>query len=262
MGNYLYKQELSELEDQSWFPNWMRTHQVSFLAFMAQKFELYRPVVPVLADIFINCQTNTWTDLASGAGGPVSFFKKAIPNAPIVVLTDKYPSTPMAGLPQGIKYHPQPVDIETTDPPQTGLITVFNGFHHFSWAARQKLLRHAAHHGRPLLVGEILTPGLASMLKVIVATTLGQLIFNPFVKPFRWHRIIFTYLLPLHLLTTLYDGLISVIKSPSKEELNKLVSQCNRPGYSFVIQPIQGRWVSGTLLIGKPDKNSLPPTKA
>lgn len=262
MGNYLYKQQLWELEDQPWFPDWMRAHQVSYLAFLADKFELYSPVIPYLTEIFQTGNTMAWTDLASGAGGPVSFFKKAIPKAPIVLLTDKYPSTPMKSFPQGIRYHPQPVDVETTDPPQAGLITVFNGFHHFSWEVRQKLLRHAAHTGRPLLIGEILTPGLLSILKVLVATTIGQLVFNPFVKPFRWHRIIFTYLLPLHLLTTLYDGLISVIKSPSKEELNKLVSQCNRPGYSFVIHPIQGRWVSGTLLIGKPDKNSLPPAKA
>jgi hypothetical protein len=56
--------------------------------------------------------------------------------------------------------------------------------------------------------------------------------------------------------------LVSVIKSPSRAELKKLISPYNRFGYSFVIVPIKGRWVTGTLLIGKPENNSLPPAKA
>ena len=259
MANYLYKRQLPELEDQSWFPGWMRAHQVSYLAFLAEKFKLYSPVVPYLTDLFEKSHSTTWTDLASGAGGPISFFKSTIKTMPAVLLTDKYPPTAVAGLPAGVSYHANPVDVAITNPPQSGLVTIFNGFHHLSETARHKLLQHVAETGRPFLAGEILTPGLATVLKVLVATTIGQLLFNPFVKPFRWHRVICTYLLPLHLLTTLYDGLVSVLKSPSPGELKKLTNRHNRHGYSFVVLPLRGRWVSGTLLIGKPEYNCLPP---
>jgi hypothetical protein len=237
----------------------MRAHQVSYLAFLAEKFKLYSPVVPYLADLFEKTQCTTWTDLASGAGGPINFFKSTLKTIPAVLLTDKYPPMDVANLLAGISYHANPVDIASANPPQTGLITIFNGFHHLSEAARHKLLQHVAETGRPFLACEILTPSMVTMLKVLVATTIGQLLFNPFVKPFRWHRVLCTYLLPLHLLTTLYDGLVSVLKSPSPGELKKLTSQYNRHGYSFVILPLKGRWVSGTLLIGKPAYNCSPP---
>jgi len=45
----------------------------------------------------------------------------------------------------------------------------------------------------------------------------------PFIKPFKWSRIIYTYILPVIPITLLYDGIISCVNTYPLNELEKII---------------------------------------
>jgi hypothetical protein len=58
-------------------------------------------------------------------------------------------------------------------------------------------------------------------------TTIGVLLFSPFIKPFSWQRLFFTYIIPINIITISFDGIISVLKSRSFNAYKKLYSGVN-----------------------------------
>ena len=50
------------------------------------------------------------------------------------------------------------------------------------------------------------------------------LLLTPFVRPFRWSRLLFTYLIPLIPLLVLFDGTVSFLRLYSREELREVIA--------------------------------------
>ena len=61
--------QLFEIEDQAWFPRRLRNYMTDFLRTVAEKFNLFEPVVPVLRDILAEAGKKRIVDLASGGDG-------------------------------------------------------------------------------------------------------------------------------------------------------------------------------------------------
>lgn len=83
---------------------------------------------------------------------------------------------------------------------------------------------------------------LVAILTVAVSPLL-VLLLTPFIRPFTWTRIIFTYAIPALPLFILFDGLVSCLRSYSPEELLQLASRADAPGFA---------WESGTLATRTP----------
>ena len=60
---------LFELEDQKWFPSFLRNYGTDFLQFLSNKTKIYKPIVPVIAKGLKKSGTNQIIDLGSGGGG-------------------------------------------------------------------------------------------------------------------------------------------------------------------------------------------------
>jgi hypothetical protein len=60
------------------------------------------------------------------------------------------------------------------------------------------------------------------MLKVLFMTTAGTLLLTPFIRPFSFRRLLFTYVLPLNIITITYDGIVSVCRSTSAGGYQKM----------------------------------------
>lgn len=202
---------LFELEDLPGFPSALRRQQVEFIGWLVDRFGIYAPVVPLLAEATDRARNTAITDLASGSAGPIHYLLRDKRLAPLqFLLTDRFPVVGAAAGPR-FRWHPEPVDALGSDVPGHGLLTLFNAFHHFTPEQQRQLL--SAHGARGLLVFEVLQPTLVCFLKILFTTTIGQLLLAPFVRPFRWQRLLFTYLLPVNLLTIPWDGLVSVLRS-------------------------------------------------
>ena len=59
------------------------------------------------------------------------------------------------------------------------------------------------------------------------------LVVTPFIRPFRWPRLLFTYPLPLVPLTCLWDGFVSQLRAYTPDELKNLATTLGDAGYQW-----------------------------
>lgn len=231
---------LPELEDQSWFPAALREQQTAYIGWMVQAFGIYRNLPPVVSRL-AEAQGGMVTDLGSGSGGPlISLAKDPQLRDVSFLLTDKFPQ-PVAGLPMNCAYHRASLDAVNPVPTATGLVTMFNALHHFNKAQRDEMVRRLMLNGRSFMAAEILAPSIIDVLRIFMATTLGQLLLAPFVRPFSVLRLLLTYVLPVNLLTITWDGLASVSRGLQKKDWDHLIIQAQKTGArARVIRT--GRW--------------------
>ena len=93
-----------------------------------------------------------------------------------------------------------------------------------------------------------------SVLFVPVAAWL----FLPFRRPFRWSRLLWTFLLPVIPFVLFFDGLISCLRSYSLGELQEMTSGLAASGYRWEIGERTGGLLSVriTYVIGCPQSVS------
>jgi hypothetical protein len=228
---------VKELEDYRWFPQRLRRYQMDFIGNLAQWLHLYRPLVPVAQQLMQQNQLQQITDCCSGSGVPAIYIQRQLQPIPPLILTDQYPQTITAAT--DVHYTATPVDVLQLMPQPDQLYTLYNSFHHFTTAAQQALLQRFAHTKASCLIAEILEPNIFVFIKIVLTTTLGQLLAAPFIKPFSWGRLLFTYLLPINLITVTYDGMVSVLKSKSVTSYSALISNIQAPGYTFTVKSIR-----------------------
>lgn len=220
---------LFELEDLPWFPRTIRDLATDYLHFMETTFALHRPVVPLLRDAVQQSGSTRVVDLCSGGGGPTLALHKALIADGLTIsftLTDKYPNVAAfrslaAAHPEGISYVEDSVD--ATDVPRelVGFRTMFNAFHHFAPAAGRAVLQSAVDAAQPIGVFEIPERTIAMTIPLLF-TPLYVAVATPFIRPFQWRRLLWTYLLPLVPLTCWWDGIVSELRAYTVPELKEL----------------------------------------
>jgi len=218
--------QLFELEDLPWFPPAIRDLATDYLHFMERRFDLHRPVVALLRRALEQSTLARVVDLCSGGGGPVlALYEDLLADGVVVqfTLTDKYPNLKafrrLAGLhPSGIDYVPDSVDATEVPRELIGFRTMFNSFHHFGPAAGLDVLRCAVEARQPIGVFEIPERSLATMIPLLF-TPLYVAVATPFIRPFQWRRLLWTYALPLVPLTCWWDGLVSQFRASTVSEL-------------------------------------------
>lgn len=227
---------------------------MEFIGWLVDRFGIYAPVVPLIKEALERTGGTKVTDLGSGSGGPINFLasQRVLSNVHFL-LTDRFPSHTDTASKQ-VVWHPSPVDALTSNAPGDGLLTLFNAFHHFTPEQQQKLVQ--AHAARGLLVFEILQPNLITFLKILLTTTIGQLLLAPFVRPFRWVRLLFTYILPINLITIPWDGLVSVLRSDRATELVQRLRSAVPAGHAVNGGTVGPCWAPVTWVSCLPDRSA------
>ena len=217
-----------ELEDKSWFPPLLRRMQTDFIGWMVLRFNVYTPLADTFAQALKQADAQKWVDLAAGNGGPACALlhcmkaQSLLPSEFPLLLTDLFPGFPSA-LPPNVSIFPQPYPACDALPELPGFKSLFNAYHHFDESAKIALINK--HGSQGLFVVEILQPTPFVFLKILLTTTVGQLLLAPFVRPFSWKRLALTYLFPINLLTITFDGLMSVIRVDSLAQMHHRAEQ-------------------------------------
>jgi hypothetical protein len=218
--------QLVELEDLTWFPHTIRDLATDYLQFMETQFALHKPVVPLLRTMLEDSKTSHIVDLCTGAGGPVPAIYQALAADEIHVqftLTDKFPNITAfqslsSNYPSGIRYIADPVDATNVPKNLVGLRTMFNAFHHFAPASARMVLENAVQARQPVGIFEIPERSLLMMVPFLF-TPIFVALATPFIQPFRWKRLLWTYVVPLIPLTCWWDGLVSACRAYTVAEL-------------------------------------------
>jgi hypothetical protein len=175
-----------------------------------------------------------------------------------VVLTDKFPNVEAfrraAGESNGcVGFVADPVDAAVVPRHLTGFRTMFNSFHHFRPEQAIELLRDAADAGQPIGIFELPARNIYMLFTALLITPLFVALATPFVRPFRWRRLFFTYILPLVPLTCWWDGIVSQLRAYTTDELRLLAGAAFRDTYEWRTGKIPlGLHAGLTYLIGFP----------
>jgi len=221
---------LPEIEDQQWCPHWIRNCLTEYLEGLFRVFKPYKSIYPKLHATLERVDTLQIIDLCSGSGGPIrdlqSYFSKQKKQVSLM-LTDQYPpSASRIALLNSLKidYFPTQIDARKVPSDLVGFRTIFTALHHFRQAEAKELIASAVRDGHGFAAFEVTERSLRGLLVALV-TPILVIIITPFLRPFRKSRMFFTYIVPLLPLLIAWDGLASMLKSYSRQELLELSAE-------------------------------------
>jgi hypothetical protein len=257
---------LFEIHEQPWFPQFLREQFVDSLQMILEVTHTYQPIASLLRKRLEESGSERVVDLCSGAGGPwpclVRDFETHGAVAPEILLTDKYPSTTKlqdveSAVANRIHFLSESIDATRIPKYLRGFRTLFNSFHHLNPVEARGLLQDSVDRRQAIGVFEAParhTLTLLSLLLIPVATWL----FVPFRRPFRWSRLLWTYLIPVIPFVLLFDGVISCLRAYSVGELHEMTRGIESSGYRWEIGEKAGGLlpVRITYLIGYPQNLS------
>jgi hypothetical protein len=204
---------LVELHDLPWCPPSLRDALTDFLAFALRIGRTYEPAGALLRRAVQRTKPARIVDLCAGAGGPWSWLAAHV-GLP-VVFTDLFPH-------RGVALYHVPVDARAVPPGLKGFRTLFTSFHHFRPAEARAILADAVRSGQGIAVFEAARRRPLD-IALVALTWLGVLVATPFIRPFRWSRLVWTYLPPLLPIVGTFDAIVSCLRWYSPAELRALV---------------------------------------
>lgn len=257
---------LFEFMDLPWYPQAFRRIQTDYLQFVATLGSGHKYLIPLFKKAMQHARTNQIIDLCSGGTGPWIRLKEEFEQEGVfanISLTDKYPdpeSIQKWAPRQGITYLRESVDAMNVPPHLKGMRTMFEGFHHFTPEQAKAILRDAVEKRVAIGIFEAsLKPPFGTILLLLapIITLASYFFMTPFIKPRTLSRFFWTYVIPLVPLTTSWDGVISLLRVYSPQELEELTSSFLSADYIWEI----GQAPTGTpiftfaYLVGYPVKN-------
>ncbi len=261
------RRQLIEIEDQPWCPAAVRDGLTDYLQFVVDRGDPYAAAAPLLIDALRASSTSldpNWTaqvlDLGSGAGGP---WRRLLPRLTeggvrlSVRLSDLHPNVAafeqLARETHGALHgdaRSVPADAVPSDLP--GFRTMFTAFHHFAPDGARRVISDAVTQGRGIAIFESTTRD-ARTLVVMLLVPLFVLLTTPFLRPFRWSRLLLTYILPLIPLIALFDGVVSALRTYTPGEMRELAESVDgSAGYTWSAGEAGRGPIPMTYLIGVP----------
>ncbi|MBK9254009.1 MAG: hypothetical protein IPM42_00830 [Saprospiraceae bacterium] len=215
---------LREIEDFHWFHPLLRKHQMEIIGILTDQLHIFRSIAGIIEEKLRQNSLHKITDVCSGNGNPAIYIHTRLQNQlSATILTDLYPQeTPFH---TNIHYQKSPINILEIDPDKDRIYTMYNAFHHFTDSEKKVIVKNFCDQKSHFVFVEILRPDLFSLVQVIFASTIGVLVFTPFIRPFDWKRLFLTYILPVNIFTVLTDGIISVFKSSTKKSYQDLLKE-------------------------------------
>jgi hypothetical protein len=228
-----------EIHEQPWCPPSLRDAATDYLQFVANLVGAYNPVAPHLRAALRDAGEKTIVDLCSGGGGPwISLLSQFEDDAPRVVLTDFRPNREAfqhaVEISGGrIGFEPESVDVMNVPSRLRGFRTLFAAFHHFRPGEARAILADAADKGCGIAIFEGTERRVAQLLSMVFVVPIVVLIAMPFIRPFRWSRLAWTYLLPLAPLLIAFDGVVSCLRTYTEDEMRELADGLGGASYRW-----------------------------
>lgn len=251
---------LFEILDQQWCNGVLRDGVTDCLEAVISAADAYGSVREQMLAAIQRTGAIRVVDLCSGGGGPwlSPLWASRLESEPDlhVALTDKFPSSALC---ERLRHTPRissfAAPVDATDVPQelSGFRTIFSSFHHFSDPMASRILASAVDSGEGFASAELTARSFRAVLTMFLMPFLAWAL-TPGIRPFRWSRILLTYLLPAIPFVLLWDGVVSCLRTRTPEELLQLANPfCDfewKAGYS------RGSWLPAVYLIGLPRKHA------
>ena len=231
-----------ELHEQAWFPSSLRDEITDALQFGLNFLKAYAPIAPLLQSTLDATQNRLIVDMCSGAGGPwldLSRMLRGDAQGLHIWLTDKYINH---GAFQNIRvasgnhmtFHPNSVDAMKVPGELNGFRTMFSSFHHFSPGAARAVLQNAVDDSQGIGIFEI-TRRTPLAISLMFPWALLPFVVTPLIRPFRWSRLLWTYVIPIIPLVLLFDGVVSCLRTYRPQELREIIEKVRASDYQWEV---------------------------
>jgi hypothetical protein len=258
---------LIEIADQPWCPAAVRDALTGYLQFVLHLTQPYHPLLPRLRQALVQTGASQIVDLCSGAGGPWLQFSTELAGAEgtrlAICLTDRYPNLPAFRRLQAVSagritFRPEPLDARAVPQDLVGFRTLFASLHHFPPHDARRILADAVQRGEGIAVVEATQRSRRALL-LMALLPLAILLVTPFIRPLRWARLFWTYLVPVVPLVALMDGVVSCLRTYTPAELHQLIAGLGVETYHWEIgtEAVRGTPIPITYLIGYPLERRL-----
>ncbi len=194
---------------------------------------MFEPILPILQKGLGVSGENRIIDLCSGGGGGLVSLNKVLrrDNRELnIVLTDLYPNLAAfestAKRVENFEFVDEPVDARQVPDHLKGLRTMFLSFHHFRPDDASSILQNTVNQRVPIAIFEAQERSLPSIIAMLFSP-ITLLLTTPFIRPFKWTRILFSYLIPIVPLFVLWDGVVSALRTYSIPEMKALAQNLN-----------------------------------
>lgn len=251
---------LFEFGDLIWFPHIFRRFTTDFLEFGANKFDVYKPIIPIVKKGIGYTKDHKILDIASGSGGGLlklaEHLKTEYPTLKIQ-LSDYYPNkVSLARTKQkgsGIfDYIEFSIDARDVPSYMEGFRTMFLSFHHFKPMDAKLILQNAIDANQPIGIFEAQQRNIKSLIPMLLSP-ISLLLLTPFIRPFSLLRVLFTYLVPILPLVVLWDGVVSVLRTYNEDELNQMILELkSSSNYHWDVDLKKGKANDILYLVGLP----------
>jgi len=247
---------LSEIHEQAWFPAKLRDDVTDTLQFIFNSVRFYRPITSPLGAAIRASGAHRVIDLCSGGGGPWLWLQGEIAREKCagleITLTDRYPNLAAFRLAQeasggAIGFCAESIDAQKIPPALSGFRTIFSSVHHFPPDEVVAMLRSAVERGEGIGFFEAAKRRPRTILYACFMPV-GALLLVPFMKEFRFARLVWTYLLPVIPFVLLFDGVLSCLRAYTPNELREMASRAAASNYGWEIGEAGGV----TYLLGHP----------
>jgi SAM-dependent methyltransferase len=237
-----------EISDEPWCPRSIRNAVTDYCRFVTELSGIYNAVAPLLIDALERTGGRLVLDLGSGAGGPWLRLQPLLRRMGMdvtVCLSDHNPDVvaferACRRSRHAIVYQAELVDATQVPSSLPGFRTMFSAFHHLDPGQARTALADAVVHGEGIAVFEMGGKRSVLMLLAVLPVPVRVLLAVPFIRPFRWSTLLWTYLVPVLPIVLLIDSIVSVLRIYNLEELRALTKGLD----SY-------RWSTGTVR-GKP----------
>lgn len=258
---------LFEFCDQAWLPTTVRQLLTGSLEFGITRFGFYDRAAPLVSELLEDSGRTQIVDLCSGGGGPWLRMAERLREHGReleVVLTDKLVHHDArrrieAGEQRWLRYHDASVDAAAVPASLPGVRTLFTSFHHFRPSQARALLVDAARSREPIAVFEFTERSVVSCIAACIVPW-AMLVTTPFMRPLTPARLLLTYVLPLVPLLSLWDGVVSSLRSYTPRELEAMGHEASSTEMHWRSGQLRGGLGTPpiTFLVGVPTRDCDP----
>lgn len=212
---------LQQITNASWFPEFLTRCIHEFMSWFVLKVNASKPFMPVIEEGLKDAKQIVVLDIPGGAGFET---------------VDDFIDP---GLPR------KKVDVSTYNGTEKGLHLSINAFHQLKPNEARRILESVSNKKQPIVIVEGNNDSLWQVFGMLIIVPLTVLFTAPLVKPFRWERLLFTYLIPVLPVVTFLDGFIALFKLYAPSDLDELTFRIASKDYT---------WRSGKLDNGRGGK--------
>ena len=258
---------LFEFEDKAWLPNTVREGMTDYLRFILNIGNFYEPVTPLIIQLLKRTGSIGVVDLCSGGGGTVEQIQKNIKiqchqHVPFV-MTDKFPNLNAYKFIQQktmgkITYFSGSVNAMQVDDSLNGVRTIFSAFHHFDNDTAKQVIGNAVTAREGIAVFDGGDKNIFFILFITLLHPIAFFLLTPFLRPFKWSRLLLTYIIPVIPLCTVWDGIASVVRLYTPEKLLMIAKSVDNTNYCWEAGKQKNKFgMHITYLIGYPISKNI-----